>query len=87
MPGWSAPLLHASHTIRLACDSAHICSICNGALIDHFSQLSDLSRLRDPVDMDPEHLESLATEAFERRIANLERENKEYQRRTQGKKH
>ena len=37
------------------------------------------------MDMDPEHLESLATEAFERRIANLERENKEYQRRTQGK--
>lgn len=46
-------------------------------------QLSDLSRLRDPVDIDPEHLESLAAEAFERRISHLDRENKELQRRLQ----
>ena len=50
-----------------------------------FSQLSDLSQLREPVNIDPEHLGSLAAEAFERRIANVEREKVELQRRLQGK--
>ena len=38
------------------------------------------------MDIDPEHLGSLAADAFERRIAHLEREKVELQRRLQGKK-
>ncbi|XP_052766310.1 serine/threonine-protein kinase MRCK alpha-like isoform X3 [Mya arenaria] len=43
-------------------------------------QISDTACLKDSVDVDPKHLESLAADAFERRILNLEKENKELQR-------
>ncbi|XP_060574804.1 serine/threonine-protein kinase MRCK alpha-like isoform X2 [Ruditapes philippinarum] len=46
-------------------------------------QLSDTASLRDSVSVDPSHLESLVAEAFERRISNLEKENKELQRKHQ----
>jgi hypothetical protein len=36
-------------------------------------------------DIDPSNLESLAVEAFERRIKNLDIENKELKRKLQGK--
>ena len=49
-----------------------------------FSQISDTGCLKDSVDVDPQHLESLAAEAFERRISILEKENKELQRKYKG---
>jgi len=49
-----------------------------------FSQLSDTASLKDSVDVDPKHLESLAVDAFERRIVTFERENKELQRKFKG---
>lgn len=48
------------------------------------SQLSDTACLKDSIDVDPKHLESLAADAFERRISTLERENKELQRKFKG---
>ncbi|XP_052697457.1 serine/threonine-protein kinase MRCK alpha-like isoform X3 [Crassostrea angulata] len=44
------------------------------------SQISDTGNLQDTSGLATENLESLAAAAFERRIANLERENKELQR-------
>ncbi|XP_061167122.1 serine/threonine-protein kinase MRCK alpha-like isoform X2 [Saccostrea echinata] len=44
------------------------------------SQISDTGNLQDTSGIATENLESLAAAAFERRIANLERENKELQR-------
>lgn len=49
-----------------------------------FSQISDLGNLQDVGDIDPSNLESLAVEAFERRIKNLDRENTELKRKLQG---
>ncbi|CAC5362230.1 CDC42BP [Mytilus coruscus] len=47
------------------------------------SQISDLGNLQDVGDIDPSNLESLAVEAFERRIKNLDRENTELKRKLQ----
>ncbi|XP_069117855.1 serine/threonine-protein kinase MRCK alpha-like isoform X2 [Argopecten irradians] len=47
------------------------------------SQISDLGTLQDVSEMDSEKLESLAAEAFERKIKVLEKENKELQRKLQ----
>lgn len=47
------------------------------------SQISDLGNLQEVADIDPSNLESLAAEAFERRINNLDRENKELKRKLQ----
>ena len=49
------------------------------------SQISDTGNLQDTSGLATENLESLAAAAFERRIANLERENKELQRKLAGK--
>ncbi|KAK3093861.1 hypothetical protein FSP39_021152 [Pinctada imbricata] len=45
--------------------------------------VSDLGNLQEASHLNPENLESLAAEAFERRIKNLERENKELHRKLQ----
>ena len=50
-----------------------------------FSQISDMGNLQEVADIDPSNLESLAVEAFERRIKNLDIENKELKRKHQGK--
>lgn len=50
-----------------------------------YSQISDTGHLQDTSGLATENLESLAAAAFERRIANLERENKELQRKLGGK--
>ena len=50
-----------------------------------FSQISDMGNLQEVADIDPSNLESLAVEAFERRIKNLDIENKELKRKYQGK--
>ncbi|KAJ8309235.1 hypothetical protein KUTeg_014109 [Tegillarca granosa] len=47
------------------------------------SLISDLGNLQEAVNISPEDLEGLAAEAYERRIKNLERENKELQRKCQ----
>lgn len=49
-----------------------------------YSQISDTGNLQDTSGLATENLESLAAAAFERRIANLERENKELQRKLGG---
>lgn len=46
--------------------------------------VSDLGNLQDPGDIDPEKLESLAVEAFERRISSLDKENKVLEKKLQG---
>lgn len=50
----------------------------------YFSQISDLGNLQEVGEIDPSQLESLAVEAFERRIKNLDKENKELKRKLQG---
>jgi hypothetical protein len=44
-----------------------------------------MGNLQEVADIDPSNLESLAVEAFERRIKNLDIENKELKRKYQGK--
>ena len=47
------------------------------------SQISDMGSLQEVADIDPSNLESMAVEAFERRIKNLDIENKELKRKLQ----